>query len=159
MSSPFRFMVAGALLAGSFSLSVAQEGGSSPADAQERLKALVAAVKAKGAAEGAKYVMGADDPLKCKTKDIVCMLVDVNTNTMLVHSAVPKLVGTPVDDDVQDIDGNSLSKLQFGPAKAGKTKWEAKYKFARPDTRKIVPRWAFCEKADDARVACVSISS
>ena len=38
--------------------------------------------------------MSAEDPFKCRYKDVVCMIVDVTSNSILVHTAMPKLVGT-----------------------------------------------------------------
>lgn len=152
------FLAAVALCTVALNPVLAVEGVGTPAEAQDRLKAIVGMVKSKGADAAAKMVMGADDPAKCHEKDIVCMMVDFKQAKMMVHTAVPKLVGTPVDEDVLDLDGISISKEMFGPGKAGKTKWEAKYKFARPDTKKVVPRWGFCERADDAHSVCVTIS-
>lgn len=129
------------------------------AEAQERLKAVISAIKAQGAGAGAKALMGADDPAKCRFKDVVCMVADVKASALVMHSAIPKLVGSPLVDDLLDIDGVSINQQLFGPAKQGKVKWETKYKFARPDTKKIVGRSAFCEKADDAHVVCVSVSN
>lgn len=138
---------------------LAQEAGATPDDAKQRLKAIVSSIKAKGGEATTKELMSADDPFKCRYKDLVCMAVDISKDTILVHTAIPKLVGTKLDDAVVDVDGNSLTQLQFGPGKKGMTSWDAKYKFTRPDTKKIVPRWSFCEKADSATVVCASVSS
>ena len=128
-----------------------------PAEAEERLKAIVGLVKAKGAAAG-KDVMAADDPVKCKYKDMVCMLMDTADGTFLAQTALAKLVGTKFDPEMADVDGVPIVEQWIGPAKQGKTQWQAKWKFARPDTKKVSPRLATCAKADATRVACVSVA-
>lgn len=131
----------------------------SAADAQDRLKSIVTGVKVNGGSTTAKSLMAADDPNKCKFKDMVCLLADVKAATLLAHSAIPKLAGSPLVNDMLDVDGVSINQQLFGPAGKGKDKWETRYKFARPDTKKIVGRQAFCEKVGDVHVACVSISN
>lgn len=148
-----------ALCAAAVPLFASANDGASPTDAQERLKSLVATIKSSGGPAAAKSVMGADDPAKCKFKDLVCLVADVKTSTLLAHTAIPKLAGSPLTDDMLDVDGVSINQQLFGPAKQGKVKWESKYKFSRPDTKKIVGRAAFCEKVGDAHVACVSVSN
>lgn len=136
----------------------AQDAPATQAEAAERLKGIIAAVKAKGAAAAAQDIMSPADPLKCKYKDMVCLLIKIDTATFLVNTALPKMVGQQFPADMVDVDGSPIIAAQLNPAKQGKTKWDAKYKFARPDTKKITPRWSFCEKADDAHVACAVVS-
>lgn len=157
----FRSAVSAALLMAGLCLpclATASDGVATPAEAAERLKTLVSLVKSKGAVAAGAEVMAADDPAKCRYKDLVCLLIKVDDATFLVNTALPKMVGQQFPLDMVDVDGAPIIGAQLTPARQGKVKWDAKYKFARPDTKKIVPRWSFCEKADAAHVACVVIS-
>lgn len=158
--SPVKRLVSAVLLslAASAPALAADDEVATPADAAERLKAIVGLVKAKGPAGAGQQIMAADDPLKCKYRDMSCMLLTIADATFVANTAVPKLVGQQFPMDMADVDGTPIIGQQLGPAKQGKLKWEAKFKFVRPGTKKVVPRWAFCEKADDAHVACVVVA-
>jgi signal transduction histidine kinase len=146
-----------ALVALGLSMGAAQaQEAASAAEAQERLKAIVALVKAKGAAKAAEDIM-ASDPFKCKFKDLGCMLATTDAK-IVANPGQPAMVGQQFPPDFADIDGTPLVAQLLSPAKAGKLKWEAKYKFNPPGSKKIVPRHSFCEKAGDTHVACVTIS-
>lgn len=129
----------------------------SPAEAQQRLSAIVDFAKSKGAAKAVDEIMAASDPFKCKYKDMTCLLVTFD-GKFLANTAQQALIGTSLPPDFADVDGVPIVAQQFGPAKAGKTKWEAKFKFTVPNTKKIVPRWSFCETAGPAHIACVVVS-
>lgn len=137
---------------------LADAGQATTAEAAERLKAIVGAVKSKGAEGAGSFIMSAADPLGCKHKDLVCLLIRIDNATFLANTALPKMVGQTFPLDMVDVDGLPIIAAQLNPAKQGQTRWDARYKFARPDTKKIVPRWSFCEKADEAHVACTVVS-
>jgi hypothetical protein len=128
-----------------------------PADAQERLKGMVGLVKAKGVQGAAEELMSAADPLKCKYKDLTCILIS-DAGKFTANTSQPALIGNSLPMDMKDPDGKPILTLMVGPMKEGKTKWDAKYKFVRPGTKTIQPRWAFCEKVADSMIACTVIA-
>lgn len=138
--------------------SSAQDAPATQAEAAQRMKGILELAKAKGVPTAGAQIMSADDPFKCRYKEMACMILAVADGTFVANTAVPKLVGQKFPPDLADVDGVPIIDQQLGPAREGKTKWEAKFKFAQPGTKKVVPRWAFCEKADAAHVACVVIN-
>ena len=134
------------------------EDNATPAEAAQRLKAIVDLVKAKGVVAAGQRMMSEEDPLKCKYKDMTCLLITSVDATFVANTAIPKLVGQKFPLDLVDVDGNPIIAAQVGPANHGQVKWDAKYKFARPGTKKVVPRWSFCEKVTEGHVACVVVA-
>jgi len=127
-----------------------------PAEAVDRLKQIVALVKSKGADAAAAEMM-AGDPLKCRYKDLGCLVASADAK-VLANPSNPSMVGVQVPSDLTDIDGTPIVGQLLGPLKAGKTKWEAKYKLNPPGAKRIVPRWSFCEKLDVDHLACTTIT-
>jgi hypothetical protein len=127
----------------------------SPEEAQKRLSAMVALVKAKGAIKASEQIMDGD-PLKCRYKDMSCMLL-TDGGKYLVSTSQPAMVGQTMPMDLTDSDGRRVMVDVLGPAKAGKMSWETKAKFVAPGTKAILPRRTLCERAAEGFVACVAI--
>lgn len=149
--------LAAALLAASALVPAFADDLATLPEAQERLKALSALVKTKGLQPAANEVMAPADPLKCKYKDIACMIIS-DAGKFLANTSQPALVGNSLPLDLKDPDGKPILGQQVGPLKEGKTKWEARFKFVRPGTKTIVSRLSLCEKVADNMVACVVVS-
>jgi hypothetical protein len=146
-----------AVLAAALIPAFAADDAATPAEAQERLTAIVALVKAKGVQGAADEIMNASDPIKCKYKDMTCILMS-DSALFLANTSRAALIGTTLPLDLKDPDGNPIVAAQVGGLKEGKTKWEAKFKFVRPGSKTIQPRWSFCERAADNVAACVVVA-
>ena len=119
------------------------------ADAQEMLKATIANIKAKGVEKAAAELNAGEDPAKCKDKPGISCLISTLDAKILGNGKNPKMAGMQFPPDFADVDGTPIVAQMIDPAKAGKTKWEAKYKFAAAGTKKITLQHAWCEKVDN----------
>lgn len=135
-----------------FSATFAQ--AQSAADAQSLLKSLVSQAKAKGAVKFAEDVNAGTDANKCKEAPGMNCLIANTDLLMMANAKNAKVVGTTFSTDLADMDGKPVAELVFGPMKAGKTTWDAQYKFAVPGTKKIALQHAFCEKVDAKSFTC-----
>lgn len=127
------------------------------ADAQAMVKSLVSLAKTKGLAKAAEDLNGGTDPLKCKERpQIGCFIFKVDSG-MIANAKNPKMVGQDFPADFADVDGTPIVSQVVGPFRAGKTAWEAKYKFAPAGSKKIVPNHSFCEKIDAGHFACATL--
>lgn len=149
--------LAAALLAASVLVPAFADETATTAEAQERLKSIVALVKSKGLQPAADEIMNPTDPLKCKYKDMTCLILS-DAGKFLANTSQPALVGNSLPLDLKDQDGKPILGQQLDPLKAGKTKWEAKFKFVRPGTKTIMSRHALCEKLSDNMVACTVVA-
>lgn len=118
----------------------------SEADAKKMLQALVDANKAKG-------LKGAQDALNAYTerKDMGCLIAD--TGATVSAGCNKAMVGQQMPD-LLDVDGKNISQMLIGPLKAGKTSWDASYKFNAPGSKAIVNRKSLCAKLDAEHFAC-----
>lgn len=123
-------------------------------DAQAMLKDMMALVKAKGVAKASEDINAGTDPGKCKEKPgITCMIITDGAK-VLANGKNPKMVGTEFPPDFADVDGTPIVAQFTTPLKSGKSKWEAKFKFAPAGSKKIMMQHAFCEKADANTAVC-----
>ena len=129
------------------------------ADAQEMLKAIVANAKAKGVAKAAEELNAGEDPAKCKDKPGISCMIATPDAKILGNGKNPKMAGMQFPPDFADVDGVPIVQQMIGPFKEGKTKWEAKYKFAAAGTKKITQQHAWCEKFDASTIVCAGLQN
>lgn len=128
-------------------------------EAKAALKAIADHVKSKGAAKAAEDLTAGTDPSKCKEIANMNCFIAKEEGGMLGNAKNPKSVGANFPREMTDVDGVPVVEQVIGPLGKGKTSWEARYKFALPGTKKIVPQHAFCEKVESKTVACVVLQN
>ena len=94
-------------------------------------------------AKDAKYV----------DRDLYPTVYDM-TGKVLAHGANNKMVGKDLIE-LKDPDGKAFIKERIELAQSKSNFWQ-EYKFTDPETRKLLPKEAYCEKADDV-VVCAGI--
>jgi cytochrome c len=94
-------------------------------------------------AKDAKYV----------DRDLYAVVYDM-TGKVLAHGANNKMVGKDLIE-LKDPDGKEFVKERVELAKSKGKFWQ-EYKFTDPETKKVLPKEAFCEKVDDA-IVCAGV--
>lgn len=126
-----------------------------PDEAKSMLASIVAQAKAQGVGKAAEAINAGTDATKCKEKKGLGCMIATSAAMVLANAKNQKLVGNEFPADFADIDGTPIVKQIVGPINAGKSQWEAQYKFAVGNSAKAVPQHAFCEKIDAKTLACV----
>jgi cytochrome c len=128
----------------------AKEQFATKKEAEAMVVKTVAAVKANRSktleeitAKDAKYV----------DRDLYAVVYDM-TGKVLAHGANNKMVGKDLIE-LKDPDGKEFVKERVELAKSKGKFWQ-EYKFTDPETRKILPKEAYCEKADDV-IVCAGV--
>jgi signal transduction histidine kinase len=128
----------------------AKEQFATKKEAEAMVVKAVAAVKANRAktldeitAKDAKYA----------DRDLYAVVYDM-TGKVLAHGANNKMVGKDLIE-FKDPDGKEFVKERVELAKSKGKFWQ-EYKFTDPETRKILPKEAYCEKADDV-IVCAGV--
>jgi cytochrome c len=131
-------------------LSFAKEQFATKKEAEAMVVKTVAALKANRAktldeitAKDAKYV----------DRDLYAVAYDM-TGKVLAHGANNKMVGKDLIE-LKDPDGKEFVKERVELAKSKGKFWQ-EYKFTDPETRKILPKEAYCEKVDDV-IVCAGV--
>jgi cytochrome c len=129
---------------------IAKEQFATKKEAEAMVAKTVAAVKANKAktleeitAKDAKYV----------DRDLYAVVYDM-TGKVLAHGANNKMVGKDLIE-LKDPDGKEFVKERVELAKSKGKFWQ-EYKFTDPETRKILPKEAYCEKTDDV-IVCAGV--
>ncbi|MEW6563705.1 MAG: cache domain-containing protein [Pseudomonadota bacterium] len=86
-------------------------------------------------------------------RDLYPVVYDMN-GTCLAHGQNPKQVGKDLIE-LADADGKEFVKERVSLAKSKGKFWQD-YKFTDPETKKILPKSAYCEKTGDS-IACAGI--
>lgn len=86
-------------------------------------------------------------------RDLYAVVYDLS-GKVLAHGANNKMVGKDLIE-LKDPDGKEFVKERVELARSKGKFWQ-EYKFTDPETRKILPKEAYCEKADDA-VVCAGV--
>jgi cytochrome c len=141
----------GSVLAVFLSVSAfAKEQFATKKEAEAMVVRTVAALKANRAktleeisAKDARYV----------DRDLYAVVYDLS-GKVLAHGANNKMVGKDLIE-LKDPDGKEFVKERVELARSKGKFWQ-EYKFTDPETRKILPKEAYCEKADDA-VVCAGV--
>lgn len=94
-------------------------------------------------AKDAKYV----------DRDLYPTVVDMN-GKVLAHGANNKMVGKELIE-FKDPDGKEFYRERVELAKSKGKFWQD-YKFTDPETKKLLPKEAYCEKADDV-IVCAGV--
>jgi cytochrome c len=94
----------------------------------------------------------AKDP-KYADRDLYAVVYDM-TGKVLAHGANNKMVGKDLIE-LKDPDGKEFVKERVELAKSKGKFWQ-EYKFTDPETRKILPKEAYCEKVDDV-IVCAGV--
>ena len=117
-------------------------------EAEAMVKKAVAAYKAGGekvfadiTAPSKKYV----------SKDLYIVVYDVN-GKCVAHGQNAKQAGKDLIG-MKDPDGKAFVKERVDLAKSKGSFWQD-YKFTDPLTKKVLPKQAYCEKADDKNIIC-----
>lgn len=137
-------------LAAATALPALAQDKATEADAKKMLQTYVDGFKAKG-------LTGAKDALNAATdrKDMGCLIAK---NDATVLAGCNKAMVGQTMPDMMDVDGKNISQMLIGPLKAGKTTWDATYKFNAPGSKAIVQRKSLCAKLDAEHVACTTFT-
>jgi cytochrome c len=90
---------------------------------------------------------------KYADRDLYAVVYDM-TGKVLAHGANNKMVGKDLIE-LKDPDGKEFVKERVELAKSKGKFWQ-EYKFTDPETKKLLPKEAYCEKADDL-VVCAGV--
>ncbi|MDE3009772.1 MAG: cache domain-containing protein [Pseudomonadota bacterium] len=124
------------------------------ATAADAEKMVHKAVKALGSGDQAKVFAEINDKKPAWVeRDLYVMVYDMQ-GKVLAHGQNPKMVGKDLLE-MKDADGKAFVKERVELA-AAKGKFWQEYKFTDPVTKKILPKSAYCEKANEA-VVCAGI--
>jgi signal transduction histidine kinase len=124
------------------------------ATAADAEKMVHKAVKAMTPADKAKvYAEINDKKPTWVERDLYVTVYDLQ-GQVLAHGQNPKMVGKDLLE-MKDADGKAFVKERMELA-ASKGKFWQEYKFTDPMTKKILPKSAYCEKADEV-VVCAGI--
>lgn len=144
-----KYLVAACLM--SLALSCAADEFASAGDAE---KMVHKAVKALGSGDKTKIFEEINDKKPAWVeRDLYVMVYDMQ-GKVLAHGQNPKMVGKDLIE-MKDADGKAFVKERVDLASAKGKFWQ-EYKFTDPVTKKVLPKSAYCEKADDA-VVCAGI--
>jgi len=141
----------GSVLAAFLSVSsFAKEQFATKKEAEAMVVKAVAALKA----DRAKTLdeITAKDP-KYVDRDLYAVVYDM-TGKVLAHGANNRMVGKDLID-LKDPDGKEFVKERVELAKSKGKFWQD-YKFTDPESRKMLPKEAYCEKVDDA-IVCAGV--
>jgi signal transduction histidine kinase len=120
-------------------------------EAEAMVKKAVAAYKA----GGEKVFADFNAPSKKFTsKDLYIVVYDMN-GKCVAHGQNAKQAGKDLLG-MKDPDGKAFVKERVDLAKAKGSFWQD-YKFTDPLTKKVLPKQAYCEKADDKNIICGGI--
>jgi cytochrome c len=86
-------------------------------------------------------------------RDLYAVVYDM-TGKVLAHGANNKMVGKDLIE-LKDPDGKEFVKERVELAKSKGKFWQ-EYKFTDPETKKILPKEAFCEKTEDV-IVCAGV--
>ncbi|KXS33755.1 MAG: histidine kinase [Candidatus Gallionella acididurans] len=139
------------ILAVCFSASAfAQEKFATKKEAEAMVVKTVAALKANQAKTLEEIT--AKDP-KYIDRDLYAVVYDMS-GKVLAHGANSKMVGKDLID-LKDPDGKEFVKERVELANSKGKFWQ-EYKFTDPETRRMLPKEAYCEKAGNA-VVCAGV--
>jgi signal transduction histidine kinase len=124
------------------------EERASKKDAEAMVKKAVAAYKAGGEKTFADFTAPSK---KFTSKDLYIVVYDIN-GKCVAHGQNAKQVGKDLIG-MKDPDGKAFVKERVDLAKAKGSFWQD-YKFTDPLTKKVLPKQAYCEKADDKNIIC-----
>lgn len=125
------------------------------AETRKVLAAIVDLYKAKGVNAASDALNKGEALPQCKgANDLGCTVATLDA-IVLVAPRNPAMVGQAFPD-LMDIDGKPVTEALLGPMRAGKSSWEARYKFAVGTSKQIVPRVNYCQKFDAKIVVCAS---
>jgi len=141
--------VAGGLLC-SAALSGAEDRATRK-EAETMVKKALAAYQADGAKALADFTAPSK---KFVSKDLYIVVYDLN-GKCVAHGQNTKQVGKDLIA-MKDPDGKAFIKERVDLAKSKGSFWQA-YKFTDPLTKKVLPKQAFCVKADDKNIICGGI--
>lgn len=117
-------------------------------DAEAMVKKAVAAYKA----DGEKVFADFNAPSKkYVSKDLYIVVYDMN-GKCVAHGQNAKQAGKDLLG-MKDPDGKTFIKERVDLAKTKGSFWQD-YKFTDPLTKKVLPKQAFCVKADDKNIIC-----
>jgi signal transduction histidine kinase len=94
----------------------------------------------------------AKDP-KYVDRDLYAVVYDMS-GKVLAHGANNKMVGKDLIE-LKDPDGKEFVKERVDLAKSKGKFWQ-EYKFTDPETKKVLPKEALCEKVNDA-IVCAGV--
>jgi len=120
-------------------------------EAEAMVKKAVAAYKSGGEKSFADFTAPSK---KFVSKDLYIVVYDV-TGKCVAHGQNTKQVGKELIG-MKDPDGKAFVKERVELAKAKGSFWQD-YKFTDPLTKKVLPKQAYCEKADDKNIICGGI--
>jgi len=124
------------------------EERASKKDATDMVKKAVAAFKQKGEKAFVEFTA----PSKTFTlKDLYVVAYDT-TGKCLAHGQNAKLVGNSLIE-LKDADGKEFVKERVELVKTKDNFWQ-EYKFTDPLTKRILPKEAYCEKANATTIIC-----
>ncbi|MEQ1516796.1 MAG: cache domain-containing protein [Usitatibacteraceae bacterium] len=126
---------------------MAAESRATKADAEKMVKKALEALKKNGKEK--TYVEITAPSKSFVDRDLYVMVYDL-TGTAVAHGQNPKQVGKSLIE-LKDPDGKLFVKERVELAKSQGKFWQD-YKFTDPLTKKVLPKQAYCERADDVIV-------
>ncbi|MBI3229266.1 MAG: cache domain-containing protein [Burkholderiales bacterium] len=125
----------------------AYAGNATKPEAEAMVKKGVAFIKANGTEKA--YAEITKKGSQFSDRDLYLVVYGMD-GSVLAHGANAKMVGKNLID-LKDIDGKAFVKERVDTAKAKPSFWQ-EYKFTNPETKKIEPKQAYCEKLDETIV-------
>ncbi len=148
MKRIFLMVVAWAFLVTFLSLSYAENAGTG-AEAEALMKKAVAYMKAQGKEKAFAEI--SNQKGQFVDRDLYISVYDFN-GTCLAQGANAKMIGKNFLD-LKDPDGYEIVKERVKMAKVKDKFWQ-EYKYTNPVSKKIEPKYTYCEKVGDVVFAC-----
>lgn len=125
----------------------AHAGNATREEAEAMVKKGVAFIKANGADKA--YPEISKKGGQFSDRDLYLVVYGLDGN-VLAHGANAKMVGKNLLE-FKDIDGKAFVKERVEMAKSKGNFWQ-EYKFTNPETRKVEPKQAYCERLNETVV-------